>query len=65
MDEKMLEQLAEKTGLPKDLVVRELKKWILEKGESPQGITLEGLRSVLVKITQDLFSEWAKGEVKS
>ncbi len=62
MDEKMIDQLVEKTGLPKELVAREFKKWILEKGENPQTISLEGIREILVQITQEIFSDLAEGK---
>ena len=62
MDETLITQLCEGTGLPKDIVEKQLKEWVLESGKSPQDLTLEDMREVLIKVMQDLFTEVASGE---
>lgn len=62
MDETLLSQIVEATGLPKHLVDGVLKNWILKSGKSPQDLTLEDLREVLVGSLQDLFTEVKAGE---
>ena len=62
MDETLIKQVAESTGLGTDKVETILKEWIQSTGKSPQNLGLEDFREVLVEILQNLFSEVASGE---
>ena len=64
MEETLVEKVIELTGLPRDLVHQEIKKWALEKGQSPQGMGLEELREVLVYFLQEVFCEVKAGSHK-
>ena len=62
MDETLIKHVADGTGLPKEKVIEILDQWILETGKSPQNISLEDFREVLVHIMQNIFAEVASGE---
>lgn len=62
MDETLLESVALATGLPKQKVLDQLKEWVLASGKSPQDLSLEDLREVLVPLLQKVFCEVAQGE---
>ena len=62
MDETVLDAVIGATGLPKDHVKKRLENWIVSTGRSPQALTLEDLREVLVHFLQDLFCEVKAGQ---
>lgn len=63
MDETILEKIAANTGLPKDLVINEIKEWAWAEGKNPQTLTLEDFREIMVKLLQNIFSDIAEGEI--
>lgn len=61
MEETLIKSLSQATGLEASKIESILKQWIMDQGRSPQSLSLEDLREVLVPILQDLFSEVADG----
>ena len=62
MDEALIAQVAQGTGLSGDKVESIIKKWVMDSGKSPQELSLEDLREVLVGVLQHLFAEVVDGE---
>lgn len=62
MDETLIKHVAELTGLGNDKVREILKKWVLENGRSPQNLSLDDLRPILVSMIQNVFAEVVDGE---
>lgn len=62
MDETLIREVAKGIGMEEYKVETILKKWVLKSGRSPQDLSLEDLREVLVQVMQDLFTEVASGE---
>lgn len=62
MDETLIQKVSESLGLPQEKVEKSLKQWILQSGRSPQDMTLEDLREVLVWLVQDVFTEVANDQ---
>lgn len=64
MDETLIKQLASALNLQEDSVEKIVKQWVMEYGKSPQDLSLEDFREVLVHLLQDLFTKVAAGENK-
>ncbi len=64
MGEQLLIDVATATGLPEELVTRELGKLIKKAGLDPARLTLEELRQVLAEYVQDVLLA-AKTELAS
>ncbi len=64
MDETLINQVASHTGLKQDQVIKVIKSWVVETGRSPQDLSIEDLREVLVHVLQNLFHEILQGENK-
>ena len=62
MDEKLVDQVAQLTGLSEKKVSHVIQKWVVDSGRNPQELSLEDLREVLTHLIQDLFVEVSKGE---
>ncbi len=62
MEETLIKQVAQGTGLEPEKVKAILSEWVQETGKSPQDINLEDFREVLVEIMQKIFTEVASGE---
>ena len=62
MDETLIKQVAQGLGLTEEKVETILSDWIQETGKSPQSLSLEDFREVLVEIMQKLFTEVSDGE---
>jgi hypothetical protein len=62
MDETLIKQVAQGTGLSEDRIKDFIDKWVIETGRSPQNLSFEDFRAVLVELIQDLFSEVADGK---
>lgn len=62
MDETVIDQIIQATGLPQEQVKEQLHKWVLATGKSPQSLSLEDLREVLIYFLQDLFCEVKSGQ---
>lgn len=62
MDETLLEKIAANTGLPKELVINEIKEWAWAEGKNPQTLSLEDFREIMVKLLQNLFNDVADGK---
>jgi|GEM_PF-6437729 len=63
MDEtnNVLEDIINATGLPEDLVSTSLKAYILESGKSPQNMSMDEVRDILVNLLQDVFLDIKDG----
>ncbi len=57
MGEKLLKEISDSTGLPKDLVDAELVRLLIAAGLDPRQTTLEDLRSILCDYAQDILVE--------
>ncbi len=64
MDETLIKAVAQGTGLEQDRIKEILNQWIVDSGRSPQNLSIEDLREVLVELMQSLFTEVASGENK-
>ncbi len=64
MDDTLIKQVALGTGLSEEKIKEVIDKWILQTGRSPQNISSEDFREVLVELVQNLFSEVAAGDNK-
>lgn len=62
MDETLIKQVALGTGLSEDRIIEIINKWVQETGRSPQNLSLEDFREVLVEMIQSLFLEVAQGD---
>lgn len=62
MDEAIVQKVVESTGLSTQRVSQILKEWVIETGKSPQDLSLEDFREVLVHILQNVFAQIAEGE---
>lgn len=62
MDETLIKAVCENTGLSSERVQQIIKGWVMETGRSPQGLSLEDLREVLVVVVQNLFTEVLSGD---
>ncbi len=62
MDDTLIKQVAQGMGLGEDRIKEILDKWIQDTGRSPQDLSLEDFREVLVELMQSLFLEVASGE---
>jgi len=51
----LLTTLIEATGLPTELVGRELQRLIVEKNVDPNHVTLQDIREILVDLLQSTF----------
>lgn len=63
MDETLIEKIATHSGLPKELVINEIKEWAWAEGKNPQTLTLEDFREIMVKLLQNVFSDIAAGKI--
>lgn len=57
MTSPLLEILIKETGLPEDLIKKELNRLLKKSGLSPDQVTLEILREVLARYLQDVILE--------
>jgi hypothetical protein len=57
MGETLLRKVVQATGLPQDPVQKELEVFIEQHGISPQDLTLDELRDVMVEYLQSVFLE--------
>lgn len=64
MEETLVIQVAKMTGLDKQIVKSLLHKWAMDKGVSPQDLTEDSIKEVMVSLVQDLFSEVSDGKNK-
>ena len=55
MGKKLLSEISEKTGLPQQWVMDELKAMIKQSGYDPDKLSLEDLRLVLAEHLQDIL----------
>lgn len=55
MGEQLLIDVASATGLPEDMVTRELGELIKKAGLDPARLTLEDLRQILAEYVQDVL----------
>lgn len=64
MDEtnSIMEQVIAATGLPEATVQRMLNSYILESGMSPQNLSMEDFKDILVNLLQDVFLQIKNGE---
>jgi hypothetical protein len=60
MGETLLRKVVQATGLPQDPVQKELEVFIEQHGISPQDLTLDELRDVMVEYLQSVFLELQK-----
>lgn len=64
MGEQLLVKVAAATGLPEEMVTRELGELIKKAGVDPARLTLEDLRMILAEYVQDVLLA-AKTEIAS
>ena len=62
MDETLIKLVSQGTGLGEEKTKEILDQWILSTGKSPQNLSLEDFREVLIDLMQNLFAEGADGE---
>lgn len=55
-ENKLLNDLADATALPKDFVKKELKRLIVAAGLKPEDLTMEQLRDITSALMLDVFS---------
>jgi hypothetical protein len=57
MGESLFEKVVSATGLPEDLVSKELKTLLEKSGHSSESVSLDELREVLANLLQDVLLE--------
>lgn len=60
MGETLLRKVVQATGLPQDPVQRELEEFIEHHGKSPQDLTLDEFRDIMVEYLQSVFLDLQK-----
>jgi hypothetical protein len=55
MGEKLLHEVTQATGLPQDLISKELADMLRRAGHAPETLTLESLRKVMADYLQDVL----------
>ena len=62
MEETLIKLVSQGTGLSEEKTKDILNQWIIDSGKSPQNLSSEDFREVLIDIMQNLFTEVADGE---
>lgn len=55
MGEKLLEEVVDATGLPEDMMSKELNRLVSQAGLESKDLTLEDLRTILAEYVQDVL----------